>query len=82
MWYNTDYHVPNNECIWQKGKTVPVPTQTEVLKTALMISLSKLYDFRYSVDAILSVMPVLRNVWSSKKRGTDDLQSCNGRYFA
>jgi len=51
---------------------------------ALTIPLSKLYDFRHSVRAILSVMPVSRK-WEyleiRRERGTDCLQSCNGRHF-
>ena len=47
-------------CAWQNGRTVAVTTQAEVLHTALMICLPKLYDFRHSVAAILSVTPVWR----------------------
>jgi len=49
-----------------------------------MISLSKLYNFKYSVGAILSAMPVSRKLeyWKSKERGTHCLQSCKGRHFA
>jgi hypothetical protein len=43
---------------WQKGTTVLGITQTEVLQTALIFSLPKLYDFQNSVGAILSVKPV------------------------
>jgi len=59
MQYTTVYHIPNTECIWQKGRTVPVTTQAEVLHTSLMFSVPKLYDDLYSVAAVPSVMPVV-----------------------
>jgi hypothetical protein len=52
------YHIPNTESIQQKGTTVLVITQAEVLQTALIFSLPKLYDFQNSVGAILSVKPI------------------------
>jgi hypothetical protein len=42
MWIRTESQIPNTECIWKKGKSVPVSIQTEVLQTALMFSLPKL----------------------------------------
>ena len=47
-----------------------------------MISFPKLY-FRYSVGAITQLCQFWENenIWSSKERGKDDLQSCNGKYF-
>ena len=70
------YHIANTECtecIWWKGKIVPVTTLAEVLSNCLHGLLPKLHDFRPSVDAILSVMPVLRELqyMELKERGTD-----------
>jgi len=42
MWISTEYQIPKTECIWKKGKSLPVSTHTEVLKTALMFSLPEL----------------------------------------
>ena len=42
MWCSNEYQIHKTECIWKKGKSVPVSTQTEVLQTALMFSLPKL----------------------------------------
>jgi hypothetical protein len=49
-----------------------------------MTCLPKLYDFRHSVGAILSVTPVLKKLEYleiQRERGTHCLQSCNGRHF-
>jgi hypothetical protein len=42
MWSRTVYQILKLNCIWKKGKSVTVSTQTEVLCTALIFSLPKL----------------------------------------
>ena len=37
MQSTTEYHVPSTDYAWQKGTTVPVTTQADVLQTTLMI---------------------------------------------
>ena len=71
MQCTTEYHTPNTECILQKGKTVAVTTKAEVLQTALMFSLPKLYDFRNSIGAILCQLcrfSESETIWNSKER--------------